>query len=237
MPLRPVFGNRFQALQGVGRGTIQALPVVRQARTMLKPLVRCMLIGTLTFAFAATSFALNRDTLLDEANLLLLPRERSLPSLELIDQNGQPFDTQALRGRWHILFFGFTTCPDICPTTLSNMRRLLSQLSPDVRDRLQLILITADPARDTPEQLKTYLSYYRSGFIGLTGEMEQLQRLSKALGLPFVPASQTEGDYNVAHSSNLALVAPDGTLRGHIRAPLKLEGLIKALPDVIEDIR
>lgn len=204
---------------------------------MLKPLVRCMLIGTFTFAFAATSFALDRDVLLDEANLLLLPRERSLPNLELIDQNGQAFDTQALRGRWHILFFGFTTCPDICPTTLSDMRRLLSQLSPDVRDRLQLILITADPARDTPERLKTYLSYYRSGFIGLTGEMEQLQRLSKALGLPFIPASQTEGDYNVAHSGNLALVAPDGTLRGHIRAPLKLEGLIKALPDVVEDMR
>jgi len=117
------------------------------------------------------------------------------------------------------------------------MRRLLSQLSPDVRERLQLTLITADPARDTPERLKTYLSYYRSGFMGLTGEMEQLQRLSKALGLPFVPARQTEGDYSVAHSGNLALVAPDGTLRGHIRAPLKLEGLIKALPAVVEGSR
>lgn len=202
---------------------------------MLKPLLQYVFIGTLTFA--APSFALDKEALLDEANLLLLPRERSLPNLELIDQNGQPFDTQALRGRWHILFFGFTACPDICPTTLSDMRRLLSQLSPDVRERLQLILITADPARDTPERLKTYLSYYRSGFMGLTGEMEQLQRLSKALGLPFVPAKQTEGDYSVAHSGNLALVAPDGTLRGHIRAPLKLEGLIEALPTIVEGSR
>ncbi|AFN78476.1 SCO family protein [Stutzerimonas nitrititolerans] len=202
---------------------------------MLKPLLQYVFIGTLTFA--APSFALDKEALLDEANLLLLPRERSLPNHELIDQNGQPFDTQALRGRWHILFFGFTACPDICPTTLSDMRRLLSQLSPDVRERLQLILITADPARDTPERLKTYLSYYRSGFMGLTGEMEQLQRLSKALGLPFVPAKQTEGDYSVAHSGNLALVAPDGTLRGHIRAPLKLEGLIEALPTIVEGSR
>ncbi len=202
---------------------------------MLKTLLQYVFIGTLTFA--APSFALDKEALLDEANLLLLPRERSLPNLELIDQNGQPFDTQALRGRWHILFFGFTACPDICPTTLSDMRRLLSQLSPDVRERLQLILITADPTRDTPERLKTYLSYYRSGFMGLTGEMEQLQRLSKALGLPFVPAKQTEGDYSVAHSGNLALVAPDGTLRGHIRAPLKLEGLIGALPTIVEGSR
>ncbi len=202
---------------------------------MLKTLLQYVLIGPLTFA--APSFALDKEALLDEANLLLLPRERSLPNHELIDQNGQPFDTQALRGRWQILFFGFTACPDICPTTLSDMRRLLSQLSPDVRERLQLILITADPARDTPERLKTYLSYYRSGFMGLTGEMEQLQRLSKALGLPYVPARQTEGDYSVAHSGNLALLAPDGTLRGHNRAPLKLEGLIEALPTIVEGSR
>jgi len=199
---------------------------------MFKFFFRCMLVSTL--AFATPSFAFDRETLLDEANLLLLPRERALPSFELVDQSGQPFTAQALRGRWHILFFGFTTCPDICPTTLSDMRRLFSQLTPAARERLQLILVTADPARDTPEQLKTYLSYYRSDFAGVTGEMDQLQRLSKALGLPFVPASQTEGDYSVAHSSNLALVAPDGTLRGHIRAPLKLEGLKKALPEIIE---
>lgn len=199
---------------------------------MLNNLLRCVLAGTL--ALAAPTFAVDREALLDEANLLLLPRERTLPAFELIDQSGQPFSNEALRGRWHILFFGFTTCPDICPTTLSDMRRLFSQLAPEVRKNLQLILVTADPARDTPERLETYLNYYRAGFIGLTGEMEQLQLLSKALGLPFVPASQTEGDYSVAHSSNLALVDPDGTLRGHIRAPLKLDGLRKALPDIVK---
>src|SRR5690606_41295268 len=128
-----------------------------------------------------------------------------------------------LSGRWQLVFFRFTACPHTCPTTPSHMRRLLSQLSPDVRDQLQLVLVTADPARDTPEQLKTYLGYYRSNFMGLTGEMEQLQQLSRALGLPFVPASETVGDYSVAHSGNLALVAPNGTLPGHIRAPFKLD--------------
>lgn len=202
---------------------------------MLAFFLRCMLVVAL--ALATPAFALDRETLLDEANLLLLPRERALPSLALVDQDGQPFATRELSGRWHLVFFGFTACPDICPTTLSDMRRLLGQLSPDVRDQLQLVLVTADPARDTPEQLKTYLGYFRSNFIGLTGEMEQLQQLSRALGLPFVPASDTEGEYNVAHSGNMALVSPDGKLRGHIRAPFRLEGLEKALPEVMSELR
>lgn len=193
---------------------------------------RCLLI--LALAWTTPALALDRDALLDEANVLLLPRERVIPPLTLIDQDGQPFDTRSLQGRWHILFFGFTACPDICPTTLSDMRRLFGQLPSDTRERLQLVLITADPARDTPQQLKTYLDYYRAGFSGLTGEMEQLQQLSRALGLPFVPANETQGDYSVSHSGNLALVGPDGALRGHIRAPLMLDGLQRALPRIVD---
>ncbi|HAW63645.1 MAG TPA: cytochrome c oxidase assembly protein, partial [Pseudomonas sp.] len=113
---------------------------------------RCLLI--LALAWTTPALALDRDALLDEANVLLLPRERVIPPLTLIDQDGQPFDTRSLQGRWHILFFGFTACPDICPTTLSDMRRLFGQLPSDTRERLQLVLITADPARDTPQQLK-----------------------------------------------------------------------------------
>ncbi len=196
---------------------------------------RCLLI--LPLALATPALALDRVVLLDQANILLLPRERAIPPLELVDQDGQRFDTRSLQGRWHILFFGFTACPDICPTTLSAMRRLFSQLPKETRTQLQLVLITADPARDTPQQLKTYLDYYRGGFNGLTGDMEQLQRLSRALGLPFVPASETQGDYSVSHSGNLALVGPDGTLRGHIRAPLQLEGLRRMLPQSVDTER
>jgi len=181
---------------------------------------RCLLI--LALAWTTPALALDRDALLDEANVLLLPRERVIPPLTLIDQDGQPFDTRSLQGRWHILFFGFTACPDICPTTLSDMRRVFGQLPSDTRGRLQLVLITADPERDTPQQLKTYLDYYRAGFSGLTGKMEQLQQ------------NETQGDYSVSHSGNLALVGPDGTLRGHIRAPLMLDGLQRALPRIVD---
>ena len=120
--------------------------------------------------------------MLDEANLLVLPRERQLPTVELVDEQGLSFTSDALRDRWFLLFFGFTACPDICPTTLSDMRRLLNQLPPTVRDQLQVILVSADPARDTPEALRTYLSYYRAGLKGLTGEMPELHSSLKVLG-------------------------------------------------------
>lgn len=193
---------------------------------------RGFLFALLTMTSVA--HALDRNTLLDEANLLLLPRERAMPALQLVDQDGQAFDTRDLRGRWHLLFLGFTACPDVCPTTLSDLRRLLGRLQPEVREHVQVVLVSVDPARDTPERLKQYLAYYRSGFKGLTGEPSELTKLSKALGLPFVPANETGGDYSVSHSGNIALVAPDGSLRGHIRAPLKLDGLADALPELVK---
>ncbi|MBA1272873.1 SCO family protein [Stutzerimonas azotifigens] len=197
--------------------------------------MRKALILTLSCALCLPLAAqgLDRQALLDEANLLVLPRERALPEVTLTNQDDQPFSTSELRGRWSLLFFGFTHCPDICPTTLADVRRLLSQLEPDVRDQLQVILVSADPARDTPAQLKQYLGFYRAGFLGLTGEVDQLQTLSRGLGLPFVPASDTQGNYSVSHSGNLALVGPDATLRGHLRAPLNLEGLQQALAELI----
>lgn len=193
---------------------------------------RGFLFALLTMTSVA--YALDRNTLLDEANLLLLPRERAIPALQLVDQDGQAFDTRDLRGRWHLLFLGFTACPDVCPTTLSDLRRLLGRLQPEVRERVQVVLVSVDPARDTPEHLKQYLAYYRSEFKGLTGELSELTKLSKALGLPFVPANETDGDYSVSHSGNIALVAPDGSLRGHIRAPLKLDGLADALQELVK---
>ena len=184
--------------------------------------------------FCSSAMALDRNALLDDANLLLFPRERALPSLQLVDEKGATFYTDSLHGRWHLMFFGFTACPDICPTTLSDMRRLFADLPGDIRKQLQLVLISADPARDTPEALRNYLAYYRAGFMGLTGDMAQLLALSKALGLPIVPPQQTSGNYTVAHSGNIAIVAPNGKLRGYIRSPLKLDALSQALPQLIE---
>ncbi|WP_462382956.1 SCO family protein [Pseudomonas sp. Marseille-QA0892] len=174
-----------------------------------------------------------RKQMLEEANLLMLPRARAIPEITLTDLQGEPYSTQGMRGHWSLLFFGFTFCPDVCPTTLSDMRRLFGILNAEEREQLRLVFVTADPARDTPDRLATYLHYFDEGFEGLTGDMENLQALSKAVGLPFVPPDTQEDGYSVTHSANMALIAPDGALRGIIRAPIDIEALQRWLPRVM----
>ncbi|GGK06900.1 SCO family protein [Pseudomonas matsuisoli] len=175
-----------------------------------------------------------RKAALEEAKLLLLPRSRPMPLVALTDFNGAHFDTARLQGKWTLLFFGFTFCPDVCPTALSDMRRLFAELPAETRDRSQLIFVTADPQRDTPERLKTYLNYFDPTFIGLTGPMPELQSLSKATGLPFVPPDTRQEGYSVTHSGNMALIGPDGELHGLIRAPFELEALGRWLTRLVE---
>jgi protein SCO1/2 len=199
--------------------------------------MRRLLVALLTgLALLSTlAYALDRQAALDEANILLLPAPRPLPDVALVDQDGQPFHTAQLVGRWHLLFFGFTSCPDVCPTTLSDMRQLMAKLPEETRRQLRLVMASVDPARDTPARMKTYLGYFDADFHGLTGELTALQALSKAAGLPFVPAQDGGDGYRVKHSANLALIAPDGQLQGFIRAPLKVDALLRWLPRAVTD--
>ncbi len=168
-----------------------------------------------------------------DAGIVMLPQGRDLPDLTLTDQDGEAFSTAELRGRWSLLFFGYTFCPDICPATLAELRQLRGQLPEAARARVQPILVSVDPARDTPAQLKKYLDYFGAGFIGLTGSMDDIQTFANAVGVPFIPADTSKEDYTVDHGANLALIGPDGRLRGFIRAPLRTEKLARQLPAVL----
>ena len=138
-----------------------------------------------------------------------------------------------LNGHWTLLFFGYTFCPDICPTTLAQLRQIRTQLPPAIRERLQVILVSVDPSRDTPQQLKQYLSYFDESFVGLTGTPEGLEVLATGLSIPYVPADTSKPNYIVQHSGSLALVGPDGTQRGLIRAPFSSQKLVQVLPGLL----
>lgn len=168
-----------------------------------------------------------------EAGIVLLPQSRALPELSLIDQDGEAVRVDQLTGRWSLLFFGYTFCPDICPTTLVDLRRVKEMLPQDVAERLQPILVSVDPQRDTPEQLKQYLSYFKSGFQGLTGHLADIQKLANSVGIPFIPADGKSENYTVDHSGNLAIIGPDGRQQGFIRGPLKVEQLAEQLQPLI----
>jgi protein SCO1/2 len=140
-----------------------------------------------------------------------------------------------LKDKWSLLFFGYTFCPDICPTTLAQLRQIKSELPKDSVDKLQVILVSVDPARDTPQQLKQYLGYFDPDFKGLTGaSVEDVQKLANAVSIPFIPADTGKANYTVDHSGNLAVIGPDGTQRGFIRAPLNNQKLVVQLPVMLK---
>lgn len=173
-------------------------------------------------------------TAMIDAGIILLPQSRSLPGVKMTDQNGQPVQVDELKGKWSLLFFGYTFCPDICPTTLAQLRQIKSELPKDVVGQLQVILVSVDPNRDTPQQLKQYLGYFDPDFRGLTaGSIDDLQKVANALSIPFIPADTSKPNYTVDHSGNLALVGPDGTQRGFIRAPLNNQKLVAQLPELL----
>ncbi|HEX8593519.1 MAG TPA: SCO family protein [Pseudomonas sp.] len=174
------------------------------------------------------------QTALIDAGVILLPQSRNLPELNMINQDGQPVVISELKDKWTVLFFGYTFCPDICPTTLAQLRQIKSELPKDALANLRVVLISVDPNRDTPAQLKQYLGYFDKEFVGLTASVADIQKLANAVSIPFIPADTSKPNYTVDHSGNLALLGPDGTQRGFIRAPLNNQKLVAQLPGLLE---
>lgn len=170
-----------------------------------------------------------RAALLD-AGIVLLPQSRALPALNLLDEQGAAQALDRLTGRWTLLFFGYTFCPDICPTTLAELRQLRARLPAELLERYRVVMVSVDPQRDTPEQLRQYLGFYNAGYSGLTGELADIQKLATAVSIPFIPGDTSKERYTVDHSGNLAIIGPDGRQRGFIRAPLNVDRLAAQLP-------
>lgn len=174
------------------------------------------------------------QTALIDAGVILLPQSRSLPSLSMSDQNGAPVAMDELKGKWTLVFFGYTYCPDICPTTLAQLRDIRTKLPQEAVDNMRVVLVSVDPDRDTPQQLKQYLGYFDPRYIGLTAPVADIQKLASALSIPFIPADTSKPGYTVDHSGNLALIGPDGRQRGFIRSPLNAQKLMAQLPVLLE---
>ena len=191
-----------------------------------------LVIGLTVYKVLNTERQLDTAELLD-AGIVMLPQGRDMPDVTLTNQDGEAVSMEQLEGRWNLLFFGYTFCPDICPATLAELRQLRGSLPEEVNQRLQPILVSVDPERDTPEQLKKYLDYFGAGFIGLTGPLDDIQTLANAAGVPFIPGDTSKKDYTVDHGANLALIGPDGRLRGFIRAPMRTEKLAEQLPKLL----
>jgi protein SCO1 len=151
----------------------------------------------------------------------LLSPPRPLPPLALVDQDNRPFDTNRLRGGWTLLFFGFTSCPDACPltmTALAETNKLLADLPAERRPRV--VMISVDPERDTPQRLAGYVPAFDPTFVGATATKQAIDELAQRIGVLIATRPIDGGNYTVDHTTSVFLVDPDGALRALFSAPL-----------------
>lgn len=151
-------------------------------------------------------------------HLVALDPPRDVAAFELTDQHDRPFTAADLRGRWTVLFVGFTHCPDICPTTLGLLASVDNRL-PEARRPLQFVFVSADPERDTPARLRDYVGLFNADWAALTGPFDQLDRLLDSLQLAYVKVPMGNGDYTIDHSTALVLIDPKARMAGFYPAP------------------
>lgn len=136
-------------------------------------------------------------------------------SFTLIGSDGKPFSSAALAGKPYAIFFGFTHCPDVCPTTLSRLVRLRDQLGSE-RDRLAILFVTVDPERDGPTEVGKYAQLFNAPIIGLTGSPEQIAQVKKQFGIFSQKVPDESGGYTVDHTAAALLFDADGKFAGTI---------------------
>lgn len=151
-------------------------------------------------------------------------KPRIIPPFELVDHRGESFTLDRLKDQWTVVFFGFTSCPDICPTTLATLSKWYKTLNEDVRAKTQVVMITADPGRDTPEKLQQYMAHFNEDFVGVTGELRDIRILADQLNVAFNRVS-ADDDYTVDHSGHLVLINPYGHYHGILKPPFELARL------------
>ncbi len=147
----------------------------------------------------------------------------------LTDQNGIPISLADFRGKVVLLSFGYTHCPDICPTTMLTMQRLLKLLG-DEADKVQVLFITLDPERDSPERLRAYMDYFNPGFIAFSGSLDDIGKVAKQYGTRFEKeAVNDKGEYSIAHTGVIYLLDQKGRIRAFFKV---IAGPKEILPDV-----
>lgn len=138
-------------------------------------------------------------------------RPYDLPAVTLTDQDGEPFELRArASGKVTVLYFGYTSCPDVCPITMARMGRSLAMLEPEERARILPVFITLDPERDTPERIREWVGALHPDIVGLTGPQERLDAAVEGMGFVFPDLERPEeGFYEVAHPVDLFLFTPE----------------------------
>jgi len=150
----------------------------------------------------------------------LYPQVRALPDFQLVDNHQKAFTTEQLLQHWTLVFVGYTFCPDVCPTTLAELKTIYPQLKAlPSKHPVQIMFLSVDPQRDTPERMNEYVNFFEPEFIGVSGEHKELFPLVRAMGMMYSMTESTDKpDYLVDHSSSVVLVNPQAQVIGRFKA-------------------
>ena len=167
--------------------------------------------------------------------VFLLPTPRDIAAFKLTDHMGKAFDRSSINGRWSFVFFGFVSCPDVCPTSMSvlgTVDRQLQASNPELAEQFQGILVSVDPERDSTENLAKYATAFSPRFLGVTGPREDLVGLTTQVNVAFAKVPLTEPPplesaaadvaadaYTVDHTGNIVIINPRGHYHGFIKLP------------------
>jgi protein SCO1/2 len=154
----------------------------------------------------------------------------------LIDHTGRTVTEKNYSGRWMLVYFGYTSCPDVCPTSLSVMAGAMDMLDPEQAEKIVPIMISTDPTRDTPELLAEYVTNFHPRLIGLTGSVEQAALAAKTYRVYFAKSGGSEAgdDYLMDHSSIVYLLDPKGRFRLHFSgAQIDAERIVERLRQLL----
>ena len=160
---------------------------------------------------------------------------RPLPAFSMTDHNQQPFDNQSIQGKWQLLFFGYTHCPDICPDTLQVLADAYDSIYDlTAKDSLQIVFVSIDPERDSLSRMKAYVEHFHKGFLSARSSLPELQPLTQALGIHHSVEIVADGKVQVEHSGVLILVDPQGRFSGLFSSPHNAEEIAHDLVALIK---
>lgn len=161
---------------------------------------------------------------------------RALPDFSLVDTRGHTFGPAQLRGHWSMMFFGYTNCPDFCPTTLTTLAALEKRLRAEAAPvRPQVIFMSVDAARDTPQQLAKYVPYFDPEFIGLTAASQSdAEAVAARLGVSVIITPHSDGTYTVDHSGAIFVLNPEGKLAAVLTGPFAVGDLESDFRRIVE---
>ncbi|MGW8246549.1 MAG: SCO family protein [Acidiferrobacterales bacterium] len=153
--------------------------------------------------------------------ITVLPKAKTLKPFGLQTATGHPFTLENLKGKYSLLFFGYTSCPDVCPTTMFQLQQLYLLLGKEnLQKQYQVVFVSIDPRRDTPARLEKYVTAFDKHFIGATGQKDQISNLAKQLGASYdVEDDGKSSDYSVSHTDVIFIIDPDAQYAAVLTSP------------------